>query len=571
MAELVDLETTLTLLDRLLANPPEGVIEMIPAARTVMIRFDPLTTDRARLGAFIRGLDLTERSARRGDLFEIPVTYDGEDLGDVADILGWSVEEVVRRHTAATYTVAFTGFAPGFAYMTSDDPAFDVPRRKSPRVRIPAGAVALGGKFGGIYPSDSPGGWQLLGRTPLAMWDTSRARAALLAPGDRVRFRDMAKGVVVSGSLLSLPPLASPPLSEKFSDVPVGEIGTPHYPPLSAELTEGGNAASSGRIRPSVTLPSSGKFFLQQNALHVIRADRPALYQDFGRAGRADQGVGQSGALDRAAMQEVNLALGNPRDDAVIEVTFGGFAVRADGPVTSAVFGAPSPLVIRTADGRDINAPFAKAFALDAGDTLTLGIPSEGMRSYLALRGGFAVKPVLGSASTDTLSKVGPAPIVAGDVLVPANGRTIAVDPARPLPPRLPRTGETVTLDVILGPRTDWFTANGVETLLTQEWSVTPESSRVGMRLSASSPIERRDQAELPSEATAIGAIQVPHTGQPVLFLADHPLTGGYPVIGSVARHHLDLAGQIPIGARIRFNPISGFDPEDAETVSHES
>ena len=188
MVELADLESTLTLLDRMLAAPPEGVVETIPAARTLMVRFDPLVTDRARLSAYIRGLDLTERSAREGELFEIPVTYDGEDLADVADILGWTVGEVVRRHTEATYTVAFTGFAPGFAYMTADDPAFDVPRRKSPRVRIPAGAVALGGKFGGIYPSDSPGGWQLLGKTPLKMWDTSRPRAALLAPGDTVRF-----------------------------------------------------------------------------------------------------------------------------------------------------------------------------------------------------------------------------------------------------------------------------------------------------------------------------------------------------------------------------------------------
>ena len=116
-------------------------------------------------------------------------------------------------------------------------------------------------------------------------------------------------------------------------------------------------------------------------------------------------------------------------------------------------------------------------------------------------------------------------------------------------------------LDVVLGPRTDWFTQKGLATLLAQDWQVTAESSRVGMRLAGVEPLERRDAAELPSEGTTLGAIQVPHSGQPVLFLADHPLTGGYPVIGVVARHHLDLASQIPIGAKIRFNAIAAFDP----------
>ena len=521
LVELADLETTLTLLDRLRETRPEGIVETIPAARTVMIRFDPLATDRARLSAFIRRLDLGRRSVRQGELFEIPVTYDGEDLGDVAEILGWPVEEVVRRHTEATYTVAFTGFAPGFAYMTADDPGFDVPRRTAPRQRIPAGSVALAGRFGGIYPTDSPGGWQLIGRTPLKMWDTARKRAALLTPGDRVHFRDMARGATV-------------------------QVGG-----FPAQAAEGARAPAPRGDR----------------GLTVLRADRPALYQDLGRPGRADQGLGESGAMDRMAMQEANLAVGNPRDAAVIEVTFGGFAVATDRPVTLAVFGAPCPLAIRTPDGRTVAAPHARAFAMDAGDRLTLGTPPEGMRSYIALRGGFAVEPVLGSASTDTLARVGPLPIVAGDRLVPAGNRVAAVDPGRPLPAPLPRAGDRVTLDVVLGPRTDWFTQGGLEAFTTQDWTVTAQSSRVGMHLAGPSPIERRDRAELASEATVIGAIQVPHSGQPVLFLADHPLTGGYPVIGSLARHHLDLAGQIPTGARIRFNPITGFDPEEAGTL----
>ncbi|ESW94511.1 biotin carboxyl carrier protein [Mesorhizobium sp. LSJC268A00] len=510
LVELDDLETTLTLLDALRADRPEGVIELVPAARTLLIRFDPLVTARAALIESISCIDLSLRSDREGEAFDIPVIYDGEDLHDIAAILGSSVEEVIRRHAEATYKVAFTGFAPGFAYMTCDDPAFDVPRRKSPRLRIPAGSVALGGKFGGIYPSDSPGGWQLLGRTPLKMWDRRRTRAALLAPGDRVRFRDMTKGSTV---------------------------------PVSAFPDEGTETVSS------------------PTGLIVTRTDRPAFYQDLGRPGQAGQGVGESGALDHASFVEANLCVGNPRNSAAVEIAYGGFAVKADRPMTLAVTGAPAPIIIRTVDGRSLAGPFGQPFALDAGDELTLEFPPEGTRSYLALRGGFAVESVLGSAATDTLAKVGPAPIVAGDVLAPANEQAFAVDSRRSAPRKLPKADNTVTLDVVLGPRTDWFTKEALATLLAQEWQVTAESSRIGVRLAGDRPLERVETSELPSEGTPFGAIQVLHSGQPVLFLKDHPLTGGYPVIGVVARYHLDLASQVPIGAKIRFNAISAFDP----------
>jgi KipI family sensor histidine kinase inhibitor len=515
LVELEDLETTLTLLDGLLASRPEGVTDIVPAARTVMIRFDPFATTRKRVAAAVGQIDLSMRRVRQGDTFEIPVKYDGEDLADVAEYLGWTVEEVIRRHTEATFTVAFTGFAPGFAYMTCDDPGFDVPRRKSPRVRIPAGSVALAGRFGGIYPSDSPGGWQLLGTTPLRMWDTTRERAALLAPGDRVRFHE-----VTDNSTLSR--VQRPPQQEQAA-------------------------------------PRSGGLF-------VTRADRPALYQDLGRPGRADQGVSEAGALDRRALREANLCVGNAPEAAAVEITFGGFAVKTDRAVTVAVSGARGPLTIRTAAGRQIDAPFGHPFALDPGDELAIGPPSEGMRSYVALRGGFAVAPVLGSASTDTLAKIGPEPIVAGQVLPGANLPTGAVDPGRPKLQPLPRASDTVTLDVVLGPRADWFTPEGINTLLAQDWQVTAESSRIGMRLAGVVPLERSVAAELPSEGTATGSIQVPHSGQPVVFLADHPLTGGYPVIGVIASYHLDLAGQIPIGARIRFKQVAVVDPQTEET-----
>jgi biotin-dependent carboxylase-like uncharacterized protein len=199
--------------------------------------------------------------------------------------------------------------------------------------------------------------------------------------------------------------------------------------------------------------------------------------------------------------------------------------------------------------------------ALADGDTLSVGQPVAGARCYVAARGGFAVAPVLGSCATDTLAGIGPAPLAVGDLLgvLPAPpGAVVGMPEERAAD--LPTVERDVVLDVVLGPRTDWFTPESVERLRMQRWQVTPQSNRVGLRLAGEVPLERAITGELPSEGTVLGALQVPPSGQPILFLADHPLTGGYPVIGAVAPHHLDRAGQIPVGAWLRFNPIGPFE-----------
>jgi KipI family sensor histidine kinase inhibitor len=510
LIELADLPTTLALFAGLRAALPAGVTGLVPAARTLMVRFDPDVTDLTRLADIIAGVELVAHDGGSSAMHEIPVVYDGEDLEAVAKHLRCSIAELIRRHTAAVYTVAFAGFAPGFDYLTCDDPLFDVPRRQSPRTRVPAGAVALGGKFAGIYPTDSPGGWQILGRTRVKMWDPARARPALFAPGDRVRFR------AVNKDTETLPPRA-------------------------------------GRDVSPTPTPSKG--------LLVTRAERPALFQDLGREGYADQGVGESGALDRAALIDANICVGNSEGAAALEICLGGFALKTDRPVTIAVTGAPAPLAVSTADGRTYWAPLGRPFALRAGDELKLEPPSAGTRSYLSLRGGFRTESVLGSASTDLLGKIGPAPVVQGSILVPADDAAGPVNASGSIPKRLPKASETVTLDIVPGPRADWFSAQSIERLFSQPWKVSAESSRVGARLVGAEPLARAITGELPSEGTVLGAIQVPPSGQPIIFLADHPLTGGYPVIGVIARHHRDLAGQTPIGAMIRFNALGTFAP----------
>jgi KipI family sensor histidine kinase inhibitor len=173
----------------LAADRPAGIVDLVPAARTLLITFDDAVTSHGRLAAAARAaeLDLDHTPAPTREV-TVEVVYDGEDLAEVATVTGLSAGEVVDRHTAADYLVAFTGFAPGFAYISGGDPALVVPRRTTPRTKVPAGSVALAGEFTGIYPRQGPGGWQLIGRTDAPLWDLDRDPPALLTPGTRVRF-----------------------------------------------------------------------------------------------------------------------------------------------------------------------------------------------------------------------------------------------------------------------------------------------------------------------------------------------------------------------------------------------
>ena len=505
LVELADLDETLALFDSLSRSPLAEVEEVVPAARTLMIRLRPGACP-GSVAAGLRTRDVSTRTLGGDRIVEIPVLYDGEDLAEVAEGLGIAAEEVIRRHTDAEYFVAFTGFAPGFAYLSAPD-ALSVPRRESPRTRIPAGAVGLAGPFSGIYPRESPGGWQLIGTTPLVMFDPNREPPTLLAPGDRVRFH-------------------------RIESMPDRSRAKAPSPPTS-----------------------------EASGLRVLSVAMPVLVQDMGRPGWSAMGVSVSGALDRGALGAANAAVGNPPGAAGLEITLGGFGFEAERAVTVALTGAPARMEIRTAEGSDIVAPHGRPIQLEAGDRVELAAPARGTRSYLAVAGGLGLPCVMQSAAADTLAGIGPDAVRVGDRLpigtvADAQGRS----PARPLRPQaLPTAEDIVTLDVVMGPRTDWFTEEAVRLLATQDWLVTPESSRVGIRLKGAEPLTRARSDELPSEGTVPGALQVPPSGQPVLFLSDHPLTGGYPVIGSIAPHQLDLAGQIPIGARIRLNPIAPF------------
>ena len=277
-------------------------------------------------------------------------------------------------------------------------------------------------------------------------------------------------------------------------------------------------------------------------ALEVVAPGPLTTVQDDGRPGQAALGVGRSGACDRRSYALANRLVGNPPGAAVLEVTFGALEVRAHGD-----------LLLATAGARCAGPwPHAAPTRLRDGEVLRLGPPVTGVRTYVAVRGGILVEPVLGSRATDVLAALGPPVPAAGDRLPvgPADGPLPLVDVA---PVGEPADGDVV-LTVLPGPRRDWFDDAAWAQLLTTRWDVTSESNRVGLRLDGPA-LARTSGGELPSEGMVRGAVQVPPSGLPVLFLADAPVTGGYPVIAYVVDDDVDLAAQLRPGQGVRLRP----------------
>lgn len=283
---------------------------------------------------------------------------------------------------------------------------------------------------------------------------------------------------------------------------------------------------------------------MTDRALAVVRAGALTTVQDQGRPGHAHLGVPRSGALDAPAATLVNRLVGNPTEAAVLETTLNGCSVRPRSTVTMAVAGAPCPV---TVDGRP--APWGAPVRVPGGALLDIGAARSGVRSYLAVSGGVAVEPVLGSRSTDLLSGLGPPPLTDGTVL--PLGRTSGAHARVDVVPH-PAPPSELVLRVTPGPREDWFTDAALRILTTRPYAVSSASNRIGLRTEGPA-LERSRAGELPSEGMVLGAVQVPPDGRPVVFLADHPTTGGYPVIAVVHPADLPGAAQATPGTPVRF------------------
>ncbi|MGN6485765.1 MAG: 5-oxoprolinase subunit PxpB, partial [Thermomicrobiales bacterium] len=363
-----------------------GVIDLVPSYTTLVVILDPRQAHRAAVGETIRALwhdhdhdgHPLDHAPAEGRTIEIPVRYGGEagpDLMAVATHAGLTPDEVIARHAAGRYVVGALGFSPGFAFLIGLDPALATPRRATPRTAVPPGSVGIGGAQTGVYAQATPGGWSLIGRTPLRLARpevADPARAFLMRAGDAVRF------------------------------VPIDDA-------RFAELEAGQALATTrlGDVGDEGTPP----------ALTVLAPGLQTTVQDLGRPRLGRYGISPGGAADRTALVEANRAVGNPDDAAGLEITLSGPVLRVLRPVRIAVAGADLGAVVN-------GFPLARGVAYDlrAGDTVAFDSvrTAGGLRAYLALAGGIEVPVILGSRATDLTAGMGGVEgrsLGAGDVL----------------------------------------------------------------------------------------------------------------------------------------------------------
>ena len=515
-------EAVLALRTTLEARRLPGVRETLPTYRSLLVVYDPARVSASELRAAVTTLlGRTDRvSLPAGRRVEIPTVYGGThgpDLASVAAELGMSESQVVAAHAGTEYRVYMTGFSPGFPYMGTLPPAIRVPRLRSPRTRVPVRSVAMAGMQTGVYPTSTPGGWRLLGRTPLRIYDPARPDPFLLEAGDHVRF------VGIS--------------AEEYDRLaPVDESPPVMLPPSRADLV-----VEQGGLLTTV--------------------------QDLGRPGFRRYGMPQSGAMDPLALFVTNLLLGNSEGAASLEFTF---------PAPRLVAARRTVIAFGGADfGARRNSrpvPLWSACVLDAGDVVSFDAPRAGQWGYLALPGGIDVPEVLGSRSTylrGGIGGYGGRRLARGDRLAALRRAPSSV---LRLSGAAPPLGGDVEVRVVLGPQDEYFTEDAVAALLGSEYVLSAEIDRVGYRLDGPL-LARRATGELLSDGILPGGIQVPAGGQPIVIMPDGPTAGGYPKIAAVLRPDLRRLTQARRGSAVRFRAVGWDDSrraaqEDAEYLA---
>ncbi|MDQ5857076.1 MAG: 5-oxoprolinase subunit PxpB [Acidobacteriota bacterium] len=488
--------TAVSLAERLSKRRAGGVLDSIPGARTLFVLFDPHTRDSAGIVRLLGRLAAEKEPAvPESRLLRIPVAYgaeSGPDLLAVARDRGLDPAELCRRHARAEYRVAFLGFSPGFAYLTGLPPELAVPRLESPRPRVPAGSVAIAGEYSAIYPAETPGGWRLIGRSPVSLFDPAAEPPALFSPGDRVSFEPIGEGELLR---------------------------------RLAERRAGEEPEATGEDETLFEVVTPGPFTSIQGAP---------------RFGLGRTGVPAGGAMDPGALAAGNARVGNRAGAAALEVTLSGLelALRSDGLLALA--------------GADLDAkwngnpaPFGEPFSARKGDRISFGRARIGARAYLCVAGGLAERRP--AETTRRLAR--------GDRVVRAGTESAAGTLTPALANRPPAAGG-VTLRVLSGPQADVLEATSADRFFRSTYRVSPESDRRGIRLDGPA-LDLCRAPDVPPEGTALGTIQVPANGLPIVLGPDRPVTGGYAKIATVIARDWSLLAQAPPGTAIRFRPVT--------------
>ena len=484
----------------------DGVIDVVAGLDSVLAIYDPEQVHFDLLAGRLRAITARQADRRDPSTVVIPIAFDGPDLDEVGRISGLGSAGVVQALLEATLEVSILGFTPGFAYLSGLPRRLrDVPRRATPRPSVPTGSLAVAAGHAAVYPQSTPGGWQLLGRTDVALFDPETPPYALLAPGDLVRFR---------------------------------RVEPDQLSPLKDDPVNRGPRQSSGQC--------------------VFDVESPGLFttiQDQGRPGLAHLGVPRAGAADPVSFALANALVGNRPDAGCLEMTVHGPTLHCRRATHVAVLGAGAEV---TLDGLAVLT--GRVVPVAPGQRLSVGQTGSGLRAYLAVRGGFAGPTILGSRSTDRLVGLGPGPIVAGDQLDGADPTGTMADHLVPgTPGQSPLVGPRRVRAVIVR-RDD--ADRWPEALFGRPLAILEASDRVGLRLQPQDgpPIEV-GRREFRSSGTTVGTVQVPPDGNPVVLMADHATLGGYPVAAVVISADLGELGRCRPGDTLELIAVS---PDEA-------
>ncbi len=528
---------------------------MTPTYAALLVRYDPLATDYASLA---RACAEAARLAKQpgggerprpapgeaDDVVSVPVVYGGDwgpDLAEVARHTGLDAALVASRHAAGLYHIYMVGFAPGFAYLGGLDPDLATPRRQAPRPRVPEGSVGIAGEQTGVYPRALPGGWQIIGRTPLALWDPHAAEPALLGPGRTVRFVDAGPGEEGWAEALRLARA-----EEARQSLEAGR--------------RGGRLPAARRHREALRSPETP--LGAEPLAEVVTAGPFDTVQDGGRWGYSGLGLPESGALDWPFLAEANRAAENDPGAAALEAAYGGLRLRF---LTVAGL-AVSPGTRALLDGSPVEA--GRAVRARAGALLELGTGAV-PRSYIAFRGGGLACPVvLGSRATYTPVNLGGLDgrhLRAGDILYgfacpsSQDRSTSSGREGGPPSPSHPGPGRGAPAEIVVravpGPQSELFADEAVAAFFSRPWRILPASDRRACLLEGQ-PLEAPAGGSV-SDGSPAGSVQVPPDGKPLVLLADHQTTGGYAKIATVVGVDLPLLARAWPESTVAFRAVT--------------